>query len=203
MLIFSFIRSMSGNEIKIFMTILLNCNERYEYNNMESMMHDGISYPTILACLKKLSEKGCIKKIDTTNFSILRVGDGYRSLVDHLRKCPDDLVLIPEEPEPVKEKKWWNREHMRELIGHYAHEQAVPKEKFKEWCRINFAKNIRAAESLLDYCGNIEAAKKTITNCRIDRAKQKLDWSLGGDVLRNIQKYAPKNLDQSGGKKWH
>jgi hypothetical protein len=204
---YSFLKNLSGNEIKVLMIIMAHSDERHEFGNMEKLLEYDISYPTILNCVNSLCKANYIKKIDmeTGNASILRVADRFSFMADHLKKISNELFLFPEEPEPAKPKKWWNKKDQDALIGHYAKEQGVTVADLGKWFRINYSANIRAAQRVLDYCSSIEEAKQIITNCRIERSKSKLSWSLAGDILRNIQNFAPKteNLNEGGTKKWH
>lgn len=88
------------------------------------------------------------------------------------------------------------------IIEYYAEEKNVPKENRKIWMQTNYRKNIRAAQYLLRYCGNLEEAKAAIHRCRIEREKNKMEWSLAGDVVRNISQWNVKINNDGGQKKW-
>src|SRR3990167_1120969 len=184
---FSFLKSLSGNELKIFMIVAIFSDARHEFGNMEKLTHFNLSYPTILKNLEGLIDDSYIKKLDTGGICILRVAEKYHPLAEHMKKYAGSLTLFSLDEEEV--------------------EQEVPQEKFKDWCKGknpghgNYAKNVRAAQFILNYCSSLEEAKITVTNCRIERSRSKLNWSLGGDVTRNIQNYAPKNGSLMGEKK--
>ena len=211
---FSFLKSLSGNELKIFMIVAIFSDARHEFGNMEKLTHFNLSYPTILKNLEGLIDDSYIKKLDTGGICILRVAEKYHPLAEHMKKYAGSLTLFSLDEEEVKQeeekkKRWWTKKDQDVLIFHYAIEQGVPQEKFKDWCKGknpghgNYAKNVRAAQFILNYCSSLEEAKITVTNCRIERSRSKLNWSLGGDVTRNIQNYAPKNGSLTGEKKWH
>lgn len=192
------LKRLTGNEVKIFMTILSNCNDRYEYINMESLIEFELSYPTVVTSIESLVKKSCIKKFDTGGHCILILHPDFRQLSDHIKKYSQTLELFSEEiSEP--EKKKVSHKDAKELIAHYAREQGVPQERMKEWNRANFAVCIKAAYRVLEYCDDLELAKKAVTNCRIARKRDNLEWSLGGDVMRNIQTWIPKS---KGAKTW-
>lgn len=187
------------------MTLVTECNERYEYPNMEKLQDNGFSYPTIISVIGKLEKKRCVRKIDTGGICIIRITEDWRAMVDYIKKIPNQLNFFtePEEEEPKAPKHWWTKKDQDAVIRKYAEELGVPDEKIKEWYRSNYAKNVNAAQRLLDYCGHLEGAFLTIRNCRVEREKNRLSWSLGGDVMRNIHQFAPKNITAGGDKKWH
>lgn len=184
------------------MVIMTFSDDRHEFGNMEKLMDFDMSYPTIVKIVESLSKRRCIKKIDTGRICILRVGETYHHLAAYLKSCPDQLVLFSEEPQP-KRKEWWNKKDQDALIRHYALEKGVPEEKIKEWYRSNYGANVSAARRVLTYCSNLEEAKQTITNCKLERSKDGLTWSMAGDVCRNIQQFAPVPGSTGEGKKWH
>ena len=196
-----FLRALSGNEVKVFMAIIFYSDKNHEYANIENLMDFNLSYPTVVKVVAGLEKKGCIKKFDTGGKLILRVSPEYFEVSMHIKKCPNQLLLLPEDDidEP---KKWRTKKDQDALIRHYALERGVPVDKLSDWYKSDYKKNIEAAQFILDYCLDISQAKGAITNCRIDREKQKLNWSLAGDVRRNIQDYVPKCIEGKE-RKWH
>ena len=101
---------------------------------------------------------------------------------------------------PKAEKTPYPKEEIDAIIEHYAIEQGIRQEDLKRWYKLNYARNIKAARALLEYAGTVELSKGIITACRIDRAAHKLDWSLAGDVLRNVHKF---EVTKTKGDSWH
>ena len=202
---FSFLYKLSGSEVKVFMAIMVYSDKKHEFENMERLTDFNLAYPTVVNTVQELEKRGCIKKFDTGGKLILRVAGAYQAVAAHIKKCPTQLEFLPDGSGDSKEDhkpsaKWWTKKDQDDLIRHYAQERGVPDESLRTWYRSDYKKNIQAAQFILDYCSNIDQAKQSITNCRIDRTKQKLEWSLAGDVRRNIQDYVPKS---TGAKKWH
>lgn len=112
--------------------------------------------------------------------------------------------IFPDDQEKEEAVKFSKAER-DEVILWYAKQKNVPDEKLKIWCKqkSNYVENINPAKFILEYCGSVEAAKRAITNCRIERERKKLEWSLAGDVVRNIQNYAPKDGGTGAAKQWH
>jgi len=198
------VRKLTGNEAKLFLVILTESDARHEYGNLEKLMHFNMTAPTVYKSVDNLEKYGYIKKFDQGQICILRVAKEFFHLAEYLKKMPTDLVLIDEPQKEKKSQKWWTHEDCKKIINHYARERFKidDSELTRWWKSCNPQMLMVQAKRLLDFCQNIEEAKEVITNCRMTRERDRMTWSLGGDVLNNIGDYAPK-LKKDGQKQWH
>ena len=197
---FGFLKSLSGNEAKIFMIIITDSDERHEYGVIEKLVDFDISPPTVYKGVDKLVKKGLVKKFDQGNIVVLRVSQEYQEFAAYLKNCPKELVLF-EEPDK-KSRKWWTHKDCQLIIDHYCRERfkITDRTLMNKWWTATGAETLLAqAKRLLTFCKDMEEAKAIITNCRIKRERDKMTWTLGGDILNNILDYTPKT---GGIQKW-
>jgi len=197
---FSFLRKLSGNEVKIFMIILTDSDERHEFGVIEKLVDFDISPPTVYKVVDRLVKIGLVKKFDQGNIVVLRVGQEYHELAMHIKKGPKDLVLFEEIDK--KTKQWWKHKDCQDIIDHYCRERfkITDRNLMNKWWTATGAEQLLAqAKRLLTFCKDMQEAQAIITNCRIKRDRDKIPWTLGGDILNNILDYTPKT---GGIQKW-
>jgi hypothetical protein len=182
--------------------MLIYCDENHEYQGISNLTDFGITYPTAISAVKYLAKKRYITRQESGEGLDARMvlRQDFWPFSDHLKSSPNQLMLFAEEA--ARPQTWYGKKEVDAIIGYYAKEQGVTDEKIKAWFKANYVRNIKATESLLGYCGTLEKGKAAIHRCRVQRGKEKLDWSLAGDVVRNISKWNIEVRTEGGQKKW-
>ena len=98
---FSFLYKLSGNEVKVFMAIMVYSDKKHEFENMERLTDFNLAYPTVVNTVQELEKRGCIKKFDTGGKLILRVAGAYQAVAAHIKKCPTQLEFFPEDSKEI------------------------------------------------------------------------------------------------------
>lgn len=199
------LRKLAGNELKILLILLTECDAEYSFTPIEGLNEYGLTAPTVLKVISRLKRFGAIEQYDFGNRSMLKLKESFKGFSDYLKNYSFHIELTGSTLEDIEERKAKavERAQVEKLIGYYAKQKGVPDEKVQSWNRMNFARLIKPARNILSFVGSLERSLTLVDNTKLYYESKGLDWTMGGVMLREISKLSNMaKSDDNGEKKW-